>query len=70
MQEHLKAECDLYHAAFVTKDAGVAHAANIRAVSLIQLSAQLKIKAEAHRRAEHDDGTAVWNVPAKTADAD
>ena len=56
MQEHLKAEGDLYHAAFVIKDAHMAHQANLRAASLLQRSTDVRARFKAHRRAEHDKG--------------
>jgi len=56
MQEHLNTECDLYQAAFVLKDARLAHELNVRAVQLLQMSSELRAQFEVHMRAEHGEG--------------
>ena len=56
MQEHLNAERDLYHAAFELKDARLAHEHNLRAIDLVQRSAELRAVFDLHMRTEHDPG--------------
>jgi hypothetical protein len=56
MQEHLQAECDLYNAAFVLKDARLAHEHNLRAVELLQRSSVVMAQLEVHVRREHGEG--------------
>ena len=56
MREHLKAECDLYHAAFVLKDTRLAHEFNLRAGELLQRSTQLREEFKVHVEAEHGRG--------------
>ena len=56
MKDHLAAEQELYNAAFVLKDTVAAHEANLRAVSLLQRSAELRVRFETHSLAEHGGG--------------
>jgi hypothetical protein len=58
MKDHLAAEQDLYNAAFVLKDTVAAHEANVRAVSLLQRSAELRVRFE-HTRSRNTTGM-VW----------
>ena len=53
MQEHLNSERDLYHAAFELKDARLVHEHNLRALELLQRSAELSGKFDVHMRSEH-----------------
>jgi hypothetical protein len=55
MQEHMKAERDLYDAAFVAKDTVAVHEANVRALSLIQRSTALRQRFDIHRISDHGD---------------
>lgn len=56
MQEHLNAERDLYNAAFELKDARLAHEYNLRAIEIVQRSAELRAAFDLHVRTEHDPG--------------
>jgi hypothetical protein len=53
MEEHLKAECDLYTAALVLKDTRLTHEHNLRAAELIERSRRLREEFDVHVRAEH-----------------
>ena len=53
MEEHLKAECDLYTAALVLKDTRLTHEHNLRAAEVLERSSRLREEVDVHVRAEH-----------------
>jgi hypothetical protein len=66
MEEHLKAECDLYTAALVLKDTRLMHEHNLRTAELLERSRRLHEELDVHVRAEHRANSEVNVMKAAT----